>query len=655
MLAIFFAGVAAVGLIATASAYDYDTVADGQNAGSTAIKARGKVAWPKVNSAIKKDPEIEKRVAELLAGMSLKEKVGQIIQAEIKNISPQQVSKYHIGSVLSAGGSYPSADGSDVLTWVGAANRFHKGSVKNPRSRAAIPIIWGVDAVHGHNNVRGATIFPHNIGLGATGNPQLIKAVGEVTAREVAITGIRWTFAPTAAVARDDRWGRTYESYSENPELVAELTQAMVVGLQGNPLGNDLFADDKVVATVKHFIGDGGTASGTGRDAGFDQGDTVMDEQTLMDIHGQGYFTGLAAGAQTVMASFSSWNGEKMHGSKYMLTDVLKGQMGFDGFVVGDWNGHDQVPGCSKGSCPQAINAGVDLIMVPELWLDFYKNTLRQVKDGVISEERLDDAVTRILRVKMRAGLFDGKLPSERRFAGRGQILGHPKHRAVAQMAVRESLVLLKHENSVLPIKPTQKVFVTGEGADNLVMQSGGWSVSWQGDNTTNADFPGATSIYSGIKAQVEQAGGSVELGRGAGYKTEPDVAVVVFGEQPYAEFKGDIDGDIVFANEDAGLKVVKELKAKGIPVVTVFLSGRPLWVNRSIDASDAFIAAWLPGSEGQGVADVILANPDGSVQHNFVGKLSFSWPERADQTPLNIGDKDYQPKYSYGYGLTYK
>lgn len=613
------------------------------------------VVWPKVVSAIKPDPAVEKRVADILAGMTLKEKVGQVIQAEIKAISPQEVTKYHIGSVLSAGGSYPSADGADVITWVGAANKFHEASVKNPKKRAAIPIIWGIDAVHGHNNVRGATIFPHNIGLGATRNPQLIRAVGEVTAREVAVTGIPWTFAPTVAVARDTRWGRSYESYSEDPALVAELAEAMVIGLQGNPYGNDLFAADKVVATVKHFIGDGGTSQGTGRNNGLDQGDTAIDEQTLMDVHAQGYFTALAAGGQTVMASFNSWNGEKLHGSKYMLTDVLKGQMGFDGFVVGDWDGHEQIPGCSKSSCAQAINAGVDLVMVPYDWREFYKNTLRQVKSGEISQERLDDAVTRILRVKIRSGLFDRGLPSEQRFAGRKQILGHPKHRAVARQSVRESLVLLKHENDVLPIKPTQKIFVTGEAADDLVMQSGGWTVSWQGDKTSNADFPGATSIFKGIQAQVQAAGGSVELGSGAKFKTKPDVAVVVFGEKPYAEYEGDIRDDTIgFANEEKSLKILTELKAQGIPVVSIFLSGRPLWVDRSIDASDAFVAAWLPGSEGQGVADVLLATADGAVQHDFVGKLSFSWPNHVNQTPLNVGDADYEPKFPFGYGLSY-
>ncbi len=606
------------------------------------------VKWPKVESAIKKDPVIELRIEEILAGMSLKEKVGQLVQAEIKHISPQQVYKYHIGSVLSGGGSYPGSKSDDAIAWVAAANKYYDASVKNSKKRSAIPILWGIDAVHGHNNVKGATIFPHNIGLGATRNPNLIKAIGEVTAREVAVTGIRWTFAPTVAIARDDRWGRTYESYSENPELVAKLAEAMVIGLQGNPVRDDLFAPDKVIATAKHFVGDGGT------DKGDDQGNTIISEKELRDIHVQGYVTTLNAGAQTVMASFNSWNGEKMHGNKYMLTEVLKEQMGFDGFVIGDWNGHGQVPGCSDESCPQAINAGVDMIMVPEAWEKFYKNTLRQAKDGKISEERLNDAVRRILRVKIRAGLFDNGRPSEQKFAGRAHILGHEKHRAIAVQAVRESLVLLKNDK-ILPVNPGQKIFVTGESANSIPLQSGGWSVTWQGNDTTNEDFPGATTIYQGLADQITEAGGQVELGKDADYKNKPDIAFVVFGESPYAEMKGDIEGDIIFSKEKENHAVIQELKSQGIPVVAIFLSGRPLYMNQLIDSVDAFVAAWLPGSEGQGIADVVLANKNGGIQHDFVGKLSFSWPNEAGQAPINVGDPAYKPRYPYGYGLQYK
>lgn len=615
---------------------------------AAALASAVEVSWPRVESAIKPDKELEQRIEKILAGMTLKEKVGQIIQAEIKNISPKEVTKYNIGSVLSGGGSFPGTKSDDAIAWLGAANAFYNASVKSPNKRSAIPIIWGIDAVHGHNNVKGATIFPHNIGLGATRNPQLIKAVGEVTAREVAVTGIRWSFAPTVAVARDDRWGRTYESYSEDPQLVATMAEAMVVGLQGNPVGGDLFAADKVIATTKHFIGDGGT------EGGVDQGNTVLSEQVLRDLHSPGHIAAIAAGAQTVMASFNSWNGNKLHGSHYMLTDVLKGKLGFDGFVIGDWNGHGQIPGCSDESCPQAINAGVDMIMVPEKWREFYKNTLRQVKGGEITEARLDDAVRRILRVKARAGVLDMGKPSEQRFAGRAQILGHPKHRAVARAAVRESLVLLKNDNQILPLSPKQSIFITGSGADNLPMQCGGWSVTWQGDNTTNADFPGATSVYRGFLDAVNGAGGQLELGVDDKFKNTPTVAVVVFGEQPYAEMKGDIKGDVLFADSENNLKIIRSLKSQGIPVVSVFLSGRPLWVNDLIDSSDAFVAAWLPGSEGNGISDLLLKEVDGEARYDFTGKLSFSWPNLPSQSPLNIGDADYEPRYPYGFGLSY-
>lgn len=620
------------------------------------LEQRGirQIKWPRAESPIKPDPEMEKVIADLVSNMTLKEKVGQMLQAEIKNISPDEIKKYHIGSVLSGGGSYPKEKGDSVIDWVAAADRFYQGSIENPKKRAAIPIVWGIDAVHGHNNVRGATIFPHNIGLGAARNPQLIKLIGEVTAREVAVTGIRWTFAPTVAVARDERWGRTYESYSEDPELVKDYALAMVVGLQGNPMGDDFFAADKVIATAKHFVGDGGTYRGK------DQGDTRLSEKELFEIHAQGYYTAIAAGVQTIMASFNSWNAYKLHGSHYMLTEVLKEQMGFDGFVVGDWNGHGQIPGCSDGSCAQAFNAGVDMMMVPVDWRDLHRNTLRQVKKGQISEERVNDAVTRILRVKMRAGIIgpngevDTLRPAKQKYAGQSAILGHPKHRAVAEQAVRESLVLLKNDDNVLPIQPNQKVFVTGSHANNIANQSGGWSVTWQGTENTNADFPGATSVFAGFEKVTGQFQQSIELGSNHNYKDRPDVAVVVFGENPYAEFEGD-QKDLSYSGEKENLKIIQKLKDQGIKVVSVFMSGRPMAVNSLINVSDAFVAAWLPGSEGQGVAQVLSADQNGKSLYDFKGKLSFSWPRNADQVPMNIGDDDYDPLYPYGFGLTYK
>ncbi|GAB4138403.1 MAG: hypothetical protein Tsb0016_04310 [Sphingomonadales bacterium] len=594
------------------------------------------------------DPALEARVEALLARMSLEQKVGQLIQAEIKSISPKEVRKYHIGSVLNGGGSHPVGKDGPVAGWVAAANAFYDASMDDRNGRLAIPIIWGTDAVHGHNNLMGATLYPHNIGLGATRNPQLIREIGAATARAVAVTGINWTFAPTVAVARDDRWGRTYESYAEDPALVAELGKQMVLGLQGHPLLDNFLGPDKVVATAKHFIGDGGTEKGD------DQGDTLVDEATLRTVHAPGYFTTIGAGVQTVMASFSSWNGVKSHANHYLLTKVLKDRMGFDGFVVGDWDGHEQIPGCSKVRCPAAINAGVDMIMVPIEWRAFLRNTIRDVKQGEISEQRLNDAVRRILRVKMRAGLFERGRPSEQPFAARARLIGHDVHRALARQAVRESLVLLKNDG-VLPLAADKRILVAGDGADNLPMQAGGWSVTWQGHDNSNADFPGATSVFAGIRDAAAAAGGEALLSPNGAYDVRPDAAIVVFGEPPYAEFEGDLEDSVAFEDGGKSLALLNRLRAEGIPTVAVFLSGRPLWLTPHLDAADAFVAAWLPGTEGGGIADVLLAAADGAPRHDFSGRLSFSWPKRPDQAPLNHGDANYDPLYPFGFGLRYQ
>jgi beta-glucosidase len=398
------------------------------------------------------------------------------------------------------------------------------------------------------------------------------------------------------------------------------------------------------VATAKHFLGDGGTFQGR------DQGDTRVSEKTLRDVHGAGYVTAIAAGVQTVMASFSSWNGIKMHGNHALLTGVLKDRMGFDGFVVGDWQAHGQLEGCTNDSCAKAINAGLDMFMAPDSWRGLYKNTLAQVKSGEISQARLNDAVSRILRVKLRDGLFDKD--AQKPGSGNLSEIGSAAHREIARRAVRESLVLLKNHGGVLPIDPHEHVLVAGDGADNISKQSGGWTITWQGTGVTPAQFPGATSIYAGIAAQVKAAGGSATLSVDGSFKSKPDVAVVVFGEDPYAEFQGDLTN---FAykpgSNDADLKLLRKLKAQGVPVVAVFLAGRRVWVNREINASDAFVMAWLPGSEGEGVADVLLRKPDGKVQYDFHGKLSFAWPRSAVQVAQAAGQK---PQYPYGYGLTY-
>ncbi|MDO6839083.1 exo 1,3/1,4-beta-D-glucan glucohydrolase [Paraglaciecola chathamensis] len=605
--------------------------------------------WPTLDIAIKRDEKIEQRVADILSTMTLAQKVAQTIQPEIRDITLEDMRTYGFGSYLNGGGAFPNGDKhAKPSDWVGLAEKMYQASIDDSIDGSTIPTMWGTDAVHGHNNVIGATLFPHNIGLGATHNPALIEDIAKATAEEVLATGIDWIFAPTVATVRDDRWGRTYEGYSEDPEIVRDYSASIVKGLQGSANKNFL-GDRQVISTVKHFIGDGGTVGGD------DQGNNIADEQTLFDIHAQGYVGGLTAGAQTVMASFNSWNGDKVHGNRYLLTSVLKERMGFDGFVVGDWNGHGQIPGCSNESCPQAMNAGLDVYMVPTgAWKPLLENTIAQVKSGEISQARLDDAVTRILRVKLRAGLFDKPAPAERVLSGNKDIIGSPEHRAVARQAVRESLVLLKNHQQLLPLSPNANVLVAGGGADNIGQQSGGWSITWQGTGNTNQDFPGGTSIYQGIEQAVTQANGNVELAVDGKFTQQPDVAIVVFGEQPYAEGNGDLDNLEFQRGNKTDLALLKSLKDQGIPVVSIFLTGRPLWVNPELNASDAFVVAWLPGTEGGGVADVLFSTEKAELQHDFKGKLSFSWPKSPTQTNINRFDKNDTALLPYGFGLKY-
>lgn len=612
--------------------------------------AAGLQDWPRVESPIPAPETEAKKIDEWLSRMTLEEKVGQIVQAEIQHINPEEAGRYHVGSVLNGGGSQPyRIKGAKAKDWVSLADAFYEASM-DPDNGSAIPVMWGTDAVHGHGNVTGATLFPHNVGLGATRNPELVRRIGEATAKEVAVTGLDWVFAPTVAVAQNDRWGRTYESYSEDPAVVRMLGAALVEGLQGRPGSPEFLDEDHVVAGAKHFIADGGTEEGE------DQGDARLSERELIEIHNPGYVAAMEAGVQNIMASFSSWNGEKVHGHRYLLTDVLKQRMGFGGFVVSDWNAHDHLPECSRESCPEAINAGVDMIMVPYDWKAFIGNTIEQVRAGVISEARLDEAVRRILRVKLRAGLFDAK-PSERANAGKQEILGNPQHRALARRAVRESLVLLKNSNGILPINSSRTVLVAGDGADNIGKQAGGWSVNWQGSNV-NADFPGATSIYEGIRQAVESHGGKVVLSEEGDYRRlldkAPDVAVVVFGENPYAEGQGDRSTLEFEPANKTSLRLLQRLAEAGIPTVSVFLSGRPLWVNPELNASDAFVAAWLPGSEGAGVADVIVGHANGAPRYDFKGRLAFSWPKTPLQDVLNPHHSGYDPLFMLGYGLSY-
>ncbi len=591
---------------------------------------------------------IEARAANILAAMTLEEKIGQILQGDISTVKPKDLKTYNLGSVLNGGNSAP---GGGVVAkpeaWVALADKYWLASTDKSDGGVSIPAIWGTDAVHGHNNLQNATIFPHNIGLGAMRNPALIEKIGAVTAKEIRATGIDWTFAPTLAVARDDRWGRAYESYSENPEIVAAYSKSMVEGLQGLETGKDFLIGDHVVATAKHFIGDGGT------EFGIDKGDTIGDAEELIKLHGAGYGPAFDAGVQTVMASFSSINGEKMHGSKVLLNNILRGEMGFTGFVVGDWNGHAEIPGCTATDCPASLEAGVDMYMAPDSWKGLYKSLLIQAKSGELSLVRLDEAVTRILEVKIRAGLFEAGLPSKRASTDLSA-LGAPEHSAIARQAVRESLVLLKNEYSVLPFKPNTNILVTGSGADSMQQQTGGWTLSWQGDSNKNDAFETGETIFSGIKSAISETGGSATHSTDGKYASRPDVAVVVFGEQPYAEYRGD-RSDLVFEfNDGENIALVKELKSQGIPVVSVFLTGRPLWVNPLLNASDAFVVAWLPGTEGGGVADVLVGRNDGNPRHDFKGKLSFTWPSDGTGRIINDDDKE-GVLYPYGYGLSYK
>ena len=598
--------------------------------------------WPSVTSPVQYGDDIESRVDRLIEGMTVAQKVGQIIQADIASVTPEDVRRYHLGSVLNGGNSAPGGKQYAAAgEWLALADAFYDASIEAAGDGEPIPVIWGSDAVHGHANVIGATVFPHNIGLGAMRNPDLMRDIGRVTALEMRVTGIGWTFAPTLAVARDDRWGRTYESYSEDPELVAEYAGAILQGLQGEVGDGDFLTGGRVLATAKHFLADGGTDSGT------DQGDARIGEEELVRVHATPYVTAIETGAQVVMASFSSWQGKKVHGNRDLLTVAPKERMGFNGFIVGDWNAHGQIPGCTTESCPAAVNAGLDMFMAPDSWRGLYDNTLRQVESGEIPLERLDDAVRRILRVKILAGVFEAGRPSSWPAAGNTALLASAEHRAVARQAVRESLVLIKNNGKLLPLDPAARVLVTGDGADNLAKQTGGWTLTWQGSNVPREDYVNVESIHDGIVAKLDAAGGEVEFRPDGSFDQRPDVAVVVFGEDPYAEFQGDRPHLAFVEDEGRHLAMMQRLRAESIPVVAVFLSGRPMWVNREINVADAFVAAWLPGSEGGGVADVLFG------EHDFVGKLPFSWPRLASQT-TNVGDPDYDPLFEFGYGLSF-
>ncbi|MBB3763597.1 glycoside hydrolase family 3 protein [Sphingomicrobium lutaoense] len=578
------------------------------------------------------------QVEALLSRMSLERKVAQLVMPDIGSITPEDVERYRFGVILNGGNSGPNGnDLAPAPEWLALADAYWDASTRpHENGEPVIPSIWATDAVHGHANVMGATIFPHNIGLGATGDADLVRRIGEVTATEIEITGIDWTFAPTIAVARDDRWGRTYESYSEDPARVAALGAAMTLGLQGRRGVPDYLGEGRVVATAKHFFGDGGTEQGV------DQGDVNGDLGELKRIHAAPYPSVIDAGVESIMASFNSINGSKMHGNATLLTDYLRGELGFDGLVVGDWNGHGQVKGCTNSDCPQALMAGLDVYMVPEDWKALYETLLEQVRDGTIPMARVDEAAGRVLRLKLRAGLLGDVRPSERANAGEFSRLGAPSHRAVAREAVAKSMVLLKNDG-VLPLKAGARLLVAGEAANSIARQSGGWTLTWQGGGElTNGHFPGATSIYDGIAAAASEAGGSARLSENGEYDERPDAAIIVFGEEPYAEFAGDRK-DLVWRDEE-GLELLRRYRAAGIPTVALFLSGRPMWVNRELNAANAFVAAWLPGSEGQGVADGLFGRTP------FSGRLSFSWPGDCTRPVVNEGAEG--TLFPLGYGL---
>ena len=595
--------------------------------------------WSNPNECVL--PDNSKFIESMVNGMTLEQKVGQIIMPEINSVTLEEAKRFHFGTILNGGGGFPNQNkDSDIQDWKNLSKNYF--DVSTEVNGTKIPILWGTDAVHGHNNVIGATIFPHNIALGATRNAELVKKIGSAVAKEVASTGIIWTFAPTIAVPQNDLWGRTYEGYSENTQLVTELGRNFILGLQG--IDKDFLDNDHVLATAKHFIGDGGT------DRGIDQGNTIVNEDTLKSVHGAPYYAAIDSCALSVMATFNSWNGVKTHGNKYLLIDVLKSQMEFNGFIVGDWNGHGQIPGCEDANCPEAFNAGVDIYMVPQEWEPLYWNTLEQVRNGIITEERLDDAITRILTVKKYLGLFDGRVPHNYK----QNYIGVSDHRDLARQAVRESIVLLKNNNS-LPMNPSKKFLVVGEMSKYIENQMGGWTITWQGKTwegtkISNDDFPNTNSIYESLSNHVEEFGGNIEFSEDGLYTSKPDYVIFVYGETPYAEGEGDINNLNFSKNNKENIQKMKLFQEKGISVISLFISGRPMIVDKEIQYSDAFVPIWLPGTAIEGINDVIFSKLDGSINYDFKGRLSFSWPAKDSETPFN-----YSPLFQYGYGLTYK
>ncbi len=598
----------------------------------------GKTSTLAVDKSIYMNPTmtINQRVKNLLSQMTLEEKIGQMTQVDRQFLkSESNISKYYLGSLLSGGGSTPKQN--TPSAWANMVDSYQKIALS---TKLGIPIIYGIDAVHGHNNVYGATIFPHNIGLGCTRNPDLIKAVNHATALEIAATGIDWTFAPCLAVIRDERWGRTYEGFGETATLVEEFADAAITGFQSENLTNP----KNVLACAKHFIGDGGTQWGSGKNKMLDRGDTKVTEKELREIHLPGYLAAIDAGVGSIMASFNQWNGEYCHGSKYLLTNLLKEELGFEGFVVSDWEGIDQIPGDYKSDIITSINAGIDMVMVPgaavwggQKYQDFIKLCIEAVNEELIPESRINDAVSRILRIKFKLGLFEHPYSDSSLLAH----IGSDKHRKLARKAVRQSMVLLKNDG-ILPLsKNIGHIHVSGKNADNLGNQCGGWTISWQGKG---GPITIGTTIFEAIEKTVSSNTIVTYSEDGTG-ADGANVGIVVIGEKPYAEWEGDTHS-LELDEED--LITINRFREKGIKVVVILVSGRPMILEGELENWNGLIAAWLPGSEGEGVADVIFGN------YNPTGKLSVSWLRNMEQIPINFGDENYDPLFEFGFGLNY-
>ena len=572
-------------------------------------------------------------VDSLLNQMTIDEKIGQMTQVDQQFLNDiSDISKYGFGSLLSGGGSTPKVN--EPQAWAEMYDKYQQEALS---SRLKIPLLYGIDAVHGHNNVVGATIFPHNIGLGATRDAKLVESVARATALEVAATGIDWDFAPCLAVPNDYRWGRTYEGFSEDTELVTELGNAAILGYQSTDIDNP----NSVLACAKHFIGDGGTLFGTGLNGKIDRGNLAISEEELRKTHLPPFEKAIESGVATFMAAYNTWNDVRCHANKYLLTDLLKDELGFKGFVVSDWAAIEQIPGDYKSDIIISINAGIDMVMVPgavrfgnESYEKFMTLFKEAIEEGSIPMSRVDDAVRRILLIKKQSGLFDRPFSDQQLLAH----IGSQKHRDIAREAVRKSLVLLKNDNALLPLpKNGKKIIVAGRGANNIGMQSGGWTISWQGEMENKTE---GTSVLDAIRL-VADPDVSVQLLED-GKNAEGDIAVVVIGEEPYAEMEGDRD-DLKLNKKD--LDVIKRLKNKNIPVVVVLFSGRPMIITDEIDQWDSLVAAWLPGTEGQGISDVLFGD------YNPTGKLSFSWPKSINQFPITKSDSYL---FDFGYGLSY-